>query len=243
MSCDITHEQLIDYLYDEDIRPDERERLKVHIETCPSCKQSLEELGTTSRMLNAWPDEAPNLDLVFVQERQSFWQNLRPTQFPRRWAIGTAIAAAAVLVLTFLNIEFAIRDGAFHASIGLRSNQPTEQLTVTDTSGASQSETPVTWNEFVTQQQNMIDYTNHLVQTSEDRQRDDVNSTFIRLVRELETQRQKDLQRVDRGLQVLYNTQETRYDHLLRQMPLERLPTNMRHDQPTQLIPTSGTKP
>ena len=240
MNCDITREQLIDYLYDEDLRPDERERLRVHIESCPSCAQTLEELGTTSRILNAWPDEAPNRDLIFVEERQSFWQTLRPTQFPRRWAIGTAFAIAAVLTITFLNIEFAIRDGALHASIGLRSNQPTEQIVSADTT--SQSETPVTWNEFVAQQKNMIDYTNRLVQASEDRQRDDVNSTFIRLVRELETQRQQDLQRVDRGMQVLYNTQETRYDNLLRQMPLERLPATMPTDQPTRIIPTSGAK-
>ena len=121
MNCDITREQLIAYLYDEDIRPEARERLKVHIETCPSCSQTLEELGSTSRILNAWGDEKPNLDLVFVQERQTPWQNLLPTRYPKTWATA-GVAIAAILIFTFLNIEFAIRDGAFHTSISLRSS-------------------------------------------------------------------------------------------------------------------------
>ena len=51
MNCDITREQLIAYLYDEDIRPEARERLKDHIETCPSCSQTLEVPGRANRGL------------------------------------------------------------------------------------------------------------------------------------------------------------------------------------------------
>ena len=80
--------------------------------------------------------------------------------------------------------------------------------------------------EFIIHQQNLIDYTNRFVQTSQNQQREEINSAFIRLVSELETQRQQDLLRIDRGLQVLYNTQETRYDHILRQMPVKRVPVN-----------------
>ena len=239
MSCDIIREQLIDYLYDDNIRPDEHTRLKTHIENCLLCSQTVEELGTTSRILNAWPDESPNLDLIFVEERQSFWQNLVPTHFPRRWAAGIAIAAAAVIILTFLNIEFAVNDGVFHASISQRTTQSASQVAKTNTSETETLHTPISRDEFITYQQEMLSYTNRLVEMAEKQQRDDVNRTFIRLVRELETQRQQDLQRVDRGLQVLYNTQENHYDNLLRQMPLERLPANLRTDQPTRLIPTS----
>ncbi len=217
MNCDITREQLIAYLYDEGIQPDARERLKTHIETCPSCSQTLEELGSTSRILNAWGDEKPNLDLVFVQERQTLWQNLLPTRYPKIWT-AAGVAIAAILIFTFLNIEFAIRDGAFHTSIGLRSSDPPEQIAIADTTEASSLDTPITLGEFIVHQQNLIDYTNRLVQTSQNQQRDEVNNTFIRLVGELETQRQQDLLRIDRGLQILYNTYETRYDHILRQI-------------------------
>ena len=215
MNCDITREQIVAYLYDEDIRPNERERLKVHIDTCPSCSQILEELGSTSRILNAWGDEKPNLDLVFVQERQTLWQNLLPTRYPKTW-VGVAIAA--ILILTFLNIEFAIRDGAFHAAIGLRSSDPLEQIAIADTSEVPSLDTPITLGEFIIHQQNLIDYTNRLVQISQNQQRDEINNTFIRLVSELETQRQQDLLRIDRGLHILYNAQENRYGHILTQM-------------------------
>ena len=217
MNCDITREQLIAYLYDEDIRPNERERLKVHIETCPSCSQTLEELGSTSRILNAWGDEKPNMDLVFVQERQPLWQNLLPMRYPKTWATAS-VAIAAILIFTFLNIEFAIRDGAFHAAIGLRSSDPPEQITIADTSEVISLDAPITRGEFIIHQQNLIDYTNRLVQTSQNQQRAEVNNTFIRLVGELETQRQQDLLRIDRGLQILYNAQENRYGHILTQM-------------------------
>ena len=225
MNCDITREQLIAYLYDEDIRPNERERLKAHIETCPSCSQILEELGSTSRILNAWGDEKPNMDLVFVQERQPLWQNLFPVRYPKTWA-AAGIAIAAILIFTFLNIEFAIRDGAFHAAIGLRSSDPPEQIAIADTSEVISLDAPITLGEFIIHQQNLIDYTNRLVQTSQNQQREEINSAFIRLVSELETQRQQDLLRIDRGLQILYNTQENRYDHILQQMPVKRVPVN-----------------
>lgn len=247
MNCDITREQLIAYLYDEDIRPNERERLKNHIETCPSCSQTLEELGSTSRILNAWGDEKPNLDLVFVQDRQSLWQNLLPRRYPKTWATAS-VAIAAILIFTFLNIEFAIRDGAFHTSIGLRPSDPPEQIAITDTTEVPSLDAPITLGEFIIHQQNMIDYTNRLVQESQNQQRDEINNTFIRLVSELETQRQQDLLHIDRGLQILYNTQEIRYDHILRQIApvydkaveINSVPVDNR---PYRTIPTRGKIP
>ena len=251
MNCDITREQLISYLYDEDIRPNERERLKDHIETCPSCSQTLEELGSTSRILNAWGDEKPNMDLVFVQERQTLWQNLLPTRYPKTWA---AAAIAAILIFTFLNIEFAIRDGAFHTSISLRSSDPPEQTAIADTTEVPSLDAPITLGEFIIHQQNLIDYTNRLVQTSQNQQRNEINNTFIRLVGELETQRQQDLLRIDRGLQILYNTQETRYGHILTQMDSVKKELFFYHNaaevlivpednRPYRTIPTRGKTP
>ncbi len=249
MNCDITREQIVAYLYDEDIHPNERERLKAHIETCPSCNQTLEELGSTSRILNAWGDEKPDLDLVFVQERQPLWQNLLPTRYPKTW-VGVAIAA--ILIFTFLNIEFSIRDSAFHAAIGLRSGDPPERVAIADTSEVSSLGAPITRGEFIIHQQNLIDYTNRLVQTSQNQQRDEINNTFIRLVGELETQRQQDLLRIDRGLQILYNTQENRYGHILTQMDSVK---NIVYDsgvevysvpvdnRPYRTIPTRGKTP
>ena len=238
MNCDITREQLIAYFYGEDLHKDERERLGVHIETCPSCSKTLEELGYASRILSTWRDETPDLDLAFAAERPSFWQTLWPARFPKRWAAAAAFAIAAILVITFLNVEFALREGAFHASIGLRSSDSSEQIAVDDTSETHPLDAPITLGELIVHQQNLIDYANRLVRASQNRQRDEVNSTLIHLMRELETQRQQDLQRIDRGLWILHNTRGTRYDNTLQQMPLAPAEKN----QPTRIIPTVGKK-
>lgn len=228
MNCDITREQLIAYFYDEDIHKDERERLGVHIATCPSCSQALEELGNASRILSTWRDETPDFDLVFAEARSSFWQNPWPARFPKRWAVAATFAIAAVLVIIFFNVEFALRDGAFHASIGLRSGDSSERIAANDTSETHPLDAPITFGELIVHQQNLIDYTNRLVHASQNRQRDEVNSALIQLVRELETQREQDLQRIDRGLQILYDT---------RGMPFGQ------KNRPTPIIPTGGNTP
>ena len=228
MNCDITREQLIAYFYDEDIHKDERERLGVHVAACPSCSQALEELGNASRILSTWRDETPDFDLVFAEARSSFWQNPWPARFPKRWAAAATFAIAAVLVIIFFNVEFALRDGAFHASIGLRSGDSSERIAATDTSETHPLDAPITFGELIVHQQNLIDYTNRLVHASQNRQRDEVNSALIQLVRELETQREQDLQRIDRGLQILYDT---------RGMPFGQ------KNRPTPIIPTGGNTP
>lgn len=237
MNCDITREQLVAYFYGEDIHKDERERLGAHIETCPSCRQTLEELGITSRILGTWRDETPDLDLAFAEARSSFWQNLSPMRFPKRWAAAAAFAMAAILVITFFNVEFALREGAFHASIGLRSSTSSAPIAVADTSETHPLDAPITLGEWIVHQQNLIDYTHRLVRASQSRQRDEVNSALINLVRELETQRQQDLQRIDRGLWILQNARGTRYDDPLQQMPFGQ------ENQPPPIIPTGGNTP
>ena len=237
MNCDITREQLIAYFYGEDIHKDERERLGAHVETCPACRQTLEELGVTSRILGTWRDETPDLDLAFAEAQPSFWQNPWPVRFPKRWAAAATLALAAILVIAFFNVEFALREGAFHASIGLRSSDSPERVAVADTSETHPLDAPITLGEWIVHQQNLIDYANHLVRASQNRQRDEVNSALIHLVRELETQRRQDLQRIDRGLWMLHNARGTRYDNPLQQMPFGQ------KNQPPPIIPTGGNTP
>ena len=101
-------------------------------------------------------------------------------------------------------------------------------MTTHDTSETHPLDAPITLGELIVHRQNLIDYTNRLVHASQNRQRDEVNSALIQLVRELETQRQQDLQRIDRGLQILYNT---------RGMPFGQ------KNRPTPIIPTGGNTP
>jgi len=213
MTCDIPPKKLIEYLYNDDLVPDEREHIQRHVTTCASCQNTLNELQTTSSMLQSWPDESPNLNMVFVEERDEFVPQIIK-RHPYRWTIGIAATLAAMLMLAFLNFELAYQNGTLHASIGLRSNVP-DQKTTTQTGSAeieevvyevtpSDLKTPATQADLLIYQQATLALTEKLIRESEMRQRDDVNSAFIHLVRDLEQQRQQDIQDINHGLNAVY---------------------------------------
>lgn len=204
MICDVTREDLIGYLYN-DLEMGEREKLGAHIAGCPACKKIIDDLASTSRMLQAWPNETPNLHMVFVEDRQSFIPAV-VRRHPWRWAIGVAATLAAVLVLSFLNVEFAYQNGTFHASLGLRGKQSTELVAQVD------QDQPVTFGELISAHQQVLTITQQMIEASEHRQKAEVNTAFGHLVRDLMTQRQEDLQDVQKGLQAIYNVSQQRDD-------------------------------
>lgn len=225
MNCDISKEQLVEYLYNDDLSSEDHQYLKDHIASCASCSQTLAELQTTSNMLKTWPDESPNLNMVFVEDRQTFVPQIIK-RHPWRWASGIAATLAAMLILSFLNFEFAYQNGTFHASVGLQSTQteteaqttpPTKIEEVVYEVTAQDLNTPATQADLLIYQQATLALTERLIRESEMRQRDDINSTFIHLVRDLEQQRQQDLQDVSQGIQSVYTASLQNYEHLQNQ--------------------------
>ena len=79
MSCDISKEQLMDYLYEE---LSEKKHLEIqqHLDTCSACRQELASLQTTSRIMQTWPNEEPSEKLKFVQ------QPTRLSEYLPRWS-------------------------------------------------------------------------------------------------------------------------------------------------------------
>ena len=77
MSCDVSKERLMDYLYQE-LEPDQHQAMEEHVEGCETCRAAEEKFAGTSRMLRAWQDEDPEMDLVFVQDRVPLWKSLVP---------------------------------------------------------------------------------------------------------------------------------------------------------------------
>ena len=225
MNCDISKEQLVEYLYNDDLSPEDNQYLKNHIASCASCSQTLAELQTTSNMLKTWPDESPNLNMVFVEDRQTFIPQIIK-RHPWYWASGIAATLAAMLILSFLNFEFAYQNGTFHASVGLQTtpiepplqtDQPTEVEEVVYEVSAQDLNTPATQADLLIYQQTTLALTERLIRESEMRQRDDINSTFIHLVRDLEQQRQQDLQDVSQGIQSVYTASLQNYEQLQNQ--------------------------
>jgi len=214
MNCDISKEQIIEYLYNDDLWPQDREHLTTHIANCPTCQQTLAELQSTSNILKTWPDESPNLNMVFVEDRQSVIpQTIK--RHPWYWAFGIAATLATLFALSFLNFELAYRNGTFHASVSLQSNTH-QTASTTETEQATEGEefiyeisgtnlkAPATQADLIIYQQTTLALAERLIRESEMRQRDDINSTFIHLIRDLEQQRQQDLQNVNRGIQTVY---------------------------------------
>ena len=90
MNCD--KQALVAYHYD-DIDKTERSRFEAHLQHCAECRRELEELAGTSRILAAWSDEDPQLNLRFAGAqpvRRFTW----PSWLRGRWAAGLGAALA-----------------------------------------------------------------------------------------------------------------------------------------------------
>jgi hypothetical protein len=229
MICNVTREQLMDYLYDDDLEVNERDKLTAHIAGCPTCTKIMADLTAVSHMLRAWPDETPHLQMVFVEDRQSFVPDII-RRHPYRWAAGAAATIAAILVLSFLNVGFAYQNGIFHASVGFRGEQTDEVESQVD-----DRERPVTFDELIAAHQQVLTTTQQMIEASESRQRSDVNVALMRLVRDLTEQRQNDLQQVGMGLQAVYSVSQQQ-DDLVRSLTQQRQEDLQRLRRDMQMI-------
>jgi len=212
MNPELTEEQLINYLYGE-CPLEEKKAIEAHLETHPETRGKLADLSKVSHTLQAWPDEDPNLDLVFVQERESFWKTLVPTWLIERpWkATGLTIGlAAALLLVTYLNVDMSYTDGVFTLQVGHPSTTQENAL-----------EAPITRREFVEVQQQSLERFETMLRASEIRQREERNASLTQFARTMELQRQQDLQLVGRSLRGVDQSSVYRYqqtDEMLRQL-------------------------
>ncbi|MDA0746672.1 MAG: hypothetical protein O2954_09130 [bacterium] len=201
MTCDMKEERLIGLMYGE-LDPAEQETVAAHVAGCVLCTQAMAQMSQTGRMLRAWPDEEPGMDLVFVQDRAPFWNALVPDWFSGwgRFAAGVAMGTAVVLLaLMFLNFEAEYQDGSLRLSVGKRSAQEAVM---------DPMERPITLREFAELQEQSIRVIQELIQNSEERQQETVGFALSQFARDLEAQRQRDLQLVGQGLEgVEYSTQ------------------------------------
>jgi hypothetical protein len=110
MRCDEIRERLVDLLYDERRSHHADPELKAHVESCPSCRQELKELGGVRAALSLWEDEAPLCPVTLPAPRKpaSGWINF--------WPVARRVAMAAAVLLAFLaltNAEVAWESGRF----------------------------------------------------------------------------------------------------------------------------------
>lgn len=93
MRCEEIHELFADLIYDEAGTLQANHAVQEHLRTCQACRQELEELDRTRKLLQAWKDEPPLRSVTIPGQnrlKESGWKYLRYA------------AAAAMTVICFL---------------------------------------------------------------------------------------------------------------------------------------------
>ena len=207
--CDLPREELAGYLYD-DLDVDRKAGIESHLNTCPSCAQTLEELKRTGNLMRAWTDEDPPASLVFVPDRLPWWKAIIPHWISagnRRWlAPGLSLSLAGViLVLTVFNFE-AIYDGQGGVLVKLRLPMGVEPER-TDAA----NDVPLTRSEFVQMQQQSLAVIQEWIDEVHQRQRVDLGLILDEFATDLEAQRRRDLLLVGQNLREIDGATESRF--------------------------------
>ena len=170
MDCNVKKEDLLTFFYGE-CEEGEQERIKEHVATCATCRRELDALASTQALLRAWPDEAPRLDLTFVE-----------AEVPRRrFRLMAGLAAVAVVALALFlawpEFELSYRAGELDLKWG----------------GSAGGRTP-TRAEVLATQEGTLALMNQLLRASEVRQQ----RVLDHLLTEIQAQRYQDLQLINR---------------------------------------------
>ena len=174
MDCNVKKEDLLTFFYGE-CEKGEQERMKEHVATCAVCRRELDALASTQALLRAWPDEAPRLDLTFVE-----------AEVPRRrfrLMAGLAAAAVAAVVLFWAWPEFELSYRAGELDLKW---------------GEALVDEPLTRAEVLATQEGTLALMNQLLRDSEVRQQVRQQRVLDHLLTELQAQRYRDLQLINR---------------------------------------------
>ncbi len=101
MNCESSRERMIDFLYGEELGPDQSFAFFQHLQECVDCKQEYLELVETREALAQWN----GADEILAPE-----ERILPAAFPNRsepawrWTLLSKVAAGVLIVLGVLSI-------------------------------------------------------------------------------------------------------------------------------------------
>ncbi len=197
MKCDFSKEKLLEYFYAE-VSGEEKSKIETHLANCSVCQAELAQLKQTTNALRHWPDEEPNLNLHFVQQKSSLgnWAfSIRQKSWPK-FALGFAAGLASVLVvLSLINFDASYSDGSVNVKFSLFRSTPTP--------AADPLDRAVTRREFNAWQQTSYELMQSMIDNAGSQQRYEQRLLLSQFARDLDFKRQRDLQRVGQGLEVL----------------------------------------
>lgn len=204
MKCEFSREKLVGFFYDE-LAADERAGVEEHLSGCSSCRKEVKQLTQTTNLLQAWPDESPQLNLRFVAEPARHKSRLRNV-VSRRVGIGLAAgAAAALLLLALMNFEASYAHGNLSVKLSLFPQQSQPVMAAHPDSAKF-----VTQPQFDAWQAEHVQFVRGLLADLETRQRRDNRLLLTDLVENIERQRQQDLRVVGKGLEAVQLSSENR---------------------------------
>ena len=214
---------LLDYLYEEG---DPAERLKIakHLQECATCSVAVLELQNVRNMLGEWTPPGSELGFRIVQDGEASHRATSEPEARRRWAWRQALpghaagwlqAAAAILLFVAgmaasqLRLDYA--DGAL--TLRTRSSEPASIRTVSITLPADSTE-PMLENRVPSapeavvptplisgdQTERLLQRVRSMIDQSEQRQQRELALRLSQVAREVDTQHQADLVRMQQSL-------------------------------------------
>ncbi len=201
MKCNLTRENLMDYLYEE-MGEQERVELEAHLQSCPACKNQVSEFREAVELLNLGTEETPAEKLTFVPNRgpslrRFSWRGSTAGHIGLAFALG---ALCATFVLSLSKFEFSYSDGEFSGRFGaethkegpLAAMQPENEL--------------ATRSELRSYREDAVHEVEELLRTSEERQKNEIRAVLRAFAEELQRQRRQDLEWVGQGLESYHLT-------------------------------------
>lgn len=204
MKCKDMPQQLVSLLYGE-LEADEAKKIEAHIEKCPSCRKTYQELRTTTRLLEKWEDAVPKGHFVFVNEPASHWTRWKEkfvTLSPwRRLAVGIpAFAAVCLIFLSLLNFRASKNENGWQFAFSL---QPRKEQSYGNAR---------ILNALTQMQKETLVLTSQMIQESEDQQKREMAIQLTNYAQNWESRRQQDLRMLGRGLEGLHQFTEGRFN-------------------------------
>ncbi len=191
MKCQDFNLFIIDDIYNE-ISPENKKSLDVHLTTCPKCQKEYIELKSSASILNSWEDES-------LSESYIPFATSKPAKSLKIFYRSMMVAAAILLVFSLFNFRLSLNENNFDISFSLfGSASNTDQLASEIMSNGSNVE----------QIQLMV----NLIEESKRIQKEEMVILLTDFYQAVEMRRQADLKVIGQGMETLRSSSNQRID-------------------------------
>lgn len=193
--CEDIRALMMDYIYGE-MSEEEARFFELHLTRCPECRAEVESLKKTSGILGEWVEPEPDIRVIAVKERGSFFGKVAGSFIngflnPKRLAFGgVGVLLAIFLFLSITNTEISLNNGNFSMRMGsFNPGESAHKVAETDKTG-------LLVEELVRENFRL---TSALIEQSEARQKQELLYVLSAFKKELDEERLQDLSLIQYG--------------------------------------------